>query len=593
MPGNKTELSEIQKGIYFECQTGGKNIYNISAALKIKSHLDHKKFEQALNILADEQPVLRSHIELTEGSAAMVVNEQVDNAIHYYDVSMESNKKQKIDEIVKEEIGYEFDLTKAPLFRVSLIENGRDESVLVMNLHHIISDGVSLDIFINKLFTYYSKALKGERIEVQEDQGFLQFVETENQKLADGNYEKQKEYWKEKVKGAKPLDFPKDFSSAHDNNGMGKEKVFPISQDLMKRIEKTSQKEEVTPFIFCLAAFSALMGKYCHEENVVVSSPFTHRPGFDYEGTIGCFIYTLPLNVNINENKPFKEVISAMYEEIIGAYKNIGYPNNLIARDSGSSVYTGMQSIFDISFVYDRFSQPAWEGIECETYEMEHITFPGNMMVILSKMPDGDMIKFQYKPDLYTEEMIDMLGRRFINMLEAVTEHPEVPVKDIDLFLEKEREKILYDFNQTSFFENKPMHIMEVFNKRVSAYKEHTALIYDGGSMTYEEVDKKANQLAHKILQLKKKENEVIGVQLKRSKEMVLAILGILKAGCAYVPIESYYPETRKKYIFKDADISIFITTNDLESDFCEEQQIFLWMMVRYIPVMTAIRIFH
>ena len=340
MPGKKTELSEIQKGIYFECQTGGKNIYNISAAIKISSHLDHKKFEQALNMLAEEQPVLRSHIEWTDGSVAMVVNEQVDTAIHYYDVSQESNQKTENQmRLSKKKYGYEFDLSKAPLFRVSLIENGREESVLVMNLHHIISDGVSLDIFINKLFTNYSKALKGERIEVQEDQGFLQFVETENQKLADGNYEKQKEYWKEKVKGAKPLDFPKDFSSAHDNNGMGKEKVFPISQDLMKRIEKTSQKEEVTPFIFCLAAFSALMGKYCHEENVVVSSPFTHRPGFDYEGTIGCFIYTLPLKVNIDENKPFKEVISAMYEEMIGAYKNIGYPNNLIAREVIQCIY--------------------------------------------------------------------------------------------------------------------------------------------------------------------------------------------------------------------------------------------------------------
>ena len=367
MPGKMTELSEIQKGIYFECQTGGKNIYNISASIKISNHLDHKKFEQALNMLVEEQAALRSHIEWTDGSVTMVVNEQVDTTIHYYDVSKESHKKQKTDEIVKEEIGYEFDLSKAPLFRVSLIENGREESVLVMNLHHIISDGVSLDIFIHKLFTYYSKAMKGERIQVKADDGFLHFVETENKKLSDGVYEKQKEYWNAKVKDAQVLDFPKDFSSAHDNNGMGKEKVFPISKDLMKRMEKTSQNEEVTPFIFCLSAFSALMGRYCHEENVVVSSPFTHRPGFDYEETIGCFIYTLPLKVRIDENKPFKEVVSGMYEEMIGAYKNIGYPNNLIARESASSVYTGMQSIFDISFVYDRFSKPAWEGIECES----------------------------------------------------------------------------------------------------------------------------------------------------------------------------------------------------------------------------------
>lgn len=574
MQFKKTELSEVQKGIYFECQTGEKNNYNISAAIKIKNPIDNEKFEKAVQMLVEEQVALRSHIELTDGSVSMVVNEKVDTTIHYYDVSKENNKKQKIDEIVKAETGYEFDLSRAPLFRVSLIEDSIKGSVLVMNLHHIISDGVSLDIFINKLFTYYSKELKGEVIELKADYGFLNFVETENKKLADGSYEKQKEYWKEKVKDAKALDFPKDFSSANNNCGIGKEKSFGISKDLMKRIKKTSQNEEVTPFIFCLAAFSALMGRFYNDNNVVVSSPFTNRPGFDFEGTIGCFIYTLPLNVNIDCNKPFKEVINGMYEEMIGAYKNIGYPNNLIARDSESSVYTGIQSIFDISFVYDRYRKPEWEGIECETFEIENITFPGNMMVILCEMPEGDMIKIQYKSDIYAEEMIEMLGSRFIKMLEIVTEHTEILVKDIDLFLENEKEKILYDFNQSSLFEYKPMHIMEIFNKRVSEYKGHTALIYDGGSMNYEEVNKKANQIARKILQYKKKENEVIGVQLKRSKEMVLTILGILKAGCAYVPIENYYPKPRKKYILNDADITIFITTKDLEYDFCEDKHI-------------------
>lgn len=569
----KIELSEIQKGIYFECQTGEKNNYNISAAIKIKNYIDKLKFEKALQMLVKEQIALRSHIELTDGSVAMVVNEKVDTTLQYYNVSKENNKKQKINEIVNKEAGHEFDLSRAPLFRVSLIEENLEDYVLVMNLHHIISDGVSLDIFINKLFTYYSGLLKGEVTDIKEDYGFLNFVEIENKKLADGSYEKQKEYWKGKVKGAKALDFPKDYSNTH-KYGMGKEKSFHISNDLMKRIKKTSQNEEVTPFIFCLAAFSALMGKCCNEKNVVVSSPFTNRPGFDYEGTIGCFIYTLPLNSIINGNKPFKGIVSDMYEEMIGAYKNIGYPNNLIARESESSAYTGIQSIFDISFVYDRYSKPVWDGVECETFEIENITFPGNMMVILGEMPDGDLIKIQYKSDIYAAETIEMLGRRFIKMLEIVTENSEVLVKDIDLFLENEKEKILYDFNQSSFFEYKPMHIIDIFHERVSANKRQTALIYDGGSMNYEEVNKKANQIARKILQHKKKDNEVIGVQLKRSKELVLTILGILKAGCAYVPIESFYPETRKKYIFKDADINIFITTKDLEYDFCQDKHI-------------------
>ncbi|MDF2801027.1 MAG: hypothetical protein K0S61_930 [Anaerocolumna sp.] len=575
MPEKIVELSEIQKGIYFECQTGGKNVYNISAAIKIKNHIDIMKLEQAVKKLIEEQAVLRSHIEITNDSLIMVVKDEVENTIVFYDISKENNRKTKLDGIVKEEMKYEFDLLKGPLSRVALIATEEEEYILVINIHHIISDGVSLDIFIDKLFTLYTKILKNEKIEIKVDYGFLNFVETENKKLADGNYEKQKQYWKEKVKTYTALEFPKDFSSARDNYGIGKEKAFPISKELMLKIEKTSQKVEVTPFIFCLSAFSMLMGRYCHEKEVTVSSPFTHRPGFNYDRTIGCYIYTLPLMCSIDEEEPFTKIVSGMYEEMIGAYKNIGYPNNLIAREGTFGANIGMPSIFDISFVYDRFESLGWEGIQCEVYGCEDITFPGNMMVILSKMQEGDSIKLQYKPDIYAEEMIDMLGKRFVKLLNIVTDDTNIPVKDINLLLDNEREQILCDFNQTTYFEYKPSHIMGVFHEKVLNYKAHTALIYDGGSMTYEEVNKKANQLAHKILLYKKKDNDVIGVQLNRSKEMVIAILGILKAGCAYVPIEDYYPQTRKQYIIQDADITILITTNNLNYDFCEGNIIF------------------
>lgn len=574
MSKNRVELSEIQKGIYFECQTGGKNTYNISAAIKIKNHVDISKMQQALKLLVTEQIALRSHVEYIEEKLMMVLNEETDTTIHTYDVTKEQDSLQKANDIVNQEMVYEHDLSKPPLYRVSLIKVKEEEFILVINLHHIIADGISFDIFLQKFFTYYTDLLKNKAVEVKEDQEYYHFVESENQKLVEGTYDKQKEYWIEKVKGVEVLDLARDFSSIHDNFGTGKEAVFPLSDELMKKVEKTSQNEEVTPFIFCLAAFSALMGKCCNQEDVVVSSPFSYRPGLKLDNTIGCFIYTLPLKCNVSGERSFHEMLVEMYDEMIGAYKNLGYPNNLIGREASSGVYTGMQSIFDISFVYDRFSENAWDGLDIENYESDYVTFPGNMMVILNKMPDGNRIKIQYKPDLYAAEMIENLGKRFVKVLEIVTEHPEIQVKDMNLLLEDEEQKILYDFNQSVFFEYKPTHTMDMFLERVEQYADSTALIYDGGTMTYRELNEKVNQFARQVLAYKTKNNEVIGVQLKRSKEMVIAILGILKAGCAYVPIEEYYPEQRKLYIFKDADISIFVTTKDLPSEFCKEQHV-------------------
>ncbi len=574
MSKRKVELSEIQKGIYFECQTGGKNTYNISAAIRIKNKIYKDVLEKALSLVVKEQVALGSHIEFEDDKLLMVENEENESSISVYDVSKEVDCKAKMDEIINQEMVYEFDLFQAPLYRLSLVKKKEDEWVLVICMHHIIADGMSLDIFLQKLFGFYVELYKGKQLDAEPDAGFYQFVQEENEKLACGKYDKQKDYWIEKAKGMEVLDFSRDYSSIHDNFGTGKEVNFPISEELMRRVEVSSVDEEVTPFIFCLAAFSVLMGKCCNQENVVVSSPFTYRPGLELDNTIGCFIYTLPLKANVEGDRLFKDVVAEMYDEIIQTYQNVGYPNNLIARETSSSIYTGMQSIFDISFVYDRYTQPEWEGIVCETYDTENITFPGNMMVILSKMPEGTKIRLQYKPELYAKETIENLGKRFLKLLDIVTGDTSIPIKDIELFLEGEREKILCEFNESSFFPYKPTHVMDLFKERVEKYKERTALIYDGGSMTYEEVSQKVNQFAAEILKYKTRKNEVIGVQLKRSKEMVLTILGILQAGCAYVPIEEYYPETRKHYIFQDADISIFITTRDLPHDFCEDKHI-------------------
>lgn len=570
MVSRRVELSEVQKGIYFECQAGGKNIYNISAAIRVKGDIDKDKFEQALNQLINEQAVLHSHIEFEENKLMMIVDKIQNATVYYYDVTNKIDSDQEIDTIIKQEMEYQFDLSKSPLFRVSVIINHSNETIIVLNIHHLIADGISLNIFINKLSAYYSDIPDNNVIKC--DYGYFDFIEKENKKLQNGFYEKQKKFWKNKVKNAKPLGLPKDFNSTHNNYGLGKEKRFPICKQLMLDIEKASKKEGVTPFIFCLSAFAVLMGKCCNEKEVTISSPITYRPGFDYSTTLGCFIYTLPLCCNLNEDKTFRQVVSEMYTEMIGIYENIGYPNNLIARESSSGVYTGLQSIYDISFVYDKFNSPVWNDIICEAYDTKTVTFPGNIMAVLCKMPDRDVIKIQYKPDLYSSEIVEIIGKRFIKMLEAAVLDTNLVLSNYDLFLENEKERIFYEFNQSSFFEHRPSHIINIFHERVELYPDSIALLYDDRKMSYEEVNISANQLARKILNYKKKKNEIIGVQLKRSKEMVISILAILKTGCAYVPIENYYPDSRKQYIFKDADISILITSSDLASDFCKDK---------------------
>lgn len=567
------ELSEIQKGIYFECETGGKSIYNIPAAMQIEAELDLPKLNHALMLLMEEQPVLRCSVKLVNNKLALVLEDEITIHAHLHDVSSAIDVEATTKAIINQEITYEFDLSSAPLLRGSVVKQTPEVFVLLINIHHLIADGVSLDILLSKLISYYTKLINGEDVTVTPDYSFFEFIKQENKKLADGAYDQQKQFWSTKAKGIKPLDFPKDFSSKN-NFGIGKEKSFEITRELMQKIEKTAWQVEGTPFLVCLSALSLLMAKCSNEEQVTISTPFTYRPGNAYDQALGCFIYTLPFTSTFSGEKTFRDIVTETYEQFIGAHQNLGYPNNLIARDNFPGTYAGMQTIFDISFVYDKFTHLTGEGIKCRPYQLDYVTFPGNIMITFSRMPEADMVKIQYKTDIYAGEMIEMLGQRFIKALEIITADPEVSIKDIDLFLEHEKEQILIDFNHSSFFEYIPSHIIDIFNQRVNLFPHRMAIIYDGGMLTYDQLNRNSNQLARVILSAKTKQNEVIGIQLKRSKEMVIAILAVLKAGCAYVPIESYYPESRKKYILGDADISICLTTSNFDSAFCNHGKV-------------------
>ena len=406
------------------------------------------------------------------------------------------------------------------------------------------------------MLDYYYKLENNESIEISHDTGFADFIQKENDKLANGKYVKQKEYWMERLKGAEPLAFQPDYSVRKKDSNIGKEKRFEIPEDLLKKATHLSMNQEVTTFMLFLASFGVLMHRYTREEDIVLSSPFTYRPSFDYEETVGCFVSMLPIRMNIEGSQQFSSILQQVSKELINVYKNIGYPNNLIMRDSQLVPMPGSPSIFDISFVYDVYEESEEYHVKNEVVDNDIVTFPGSMMVVLNKTPKNDLIKIQYKPDIFSDETIELMGRRFLKLLEAVVDNVDIKINDIDLFIDNEKDLILNDFNSSSYFTYEPKTIIDIFHSKVEKYPNRRALIFGEKVETYASVNAKANQLCRKILERKTRPNEAIGLQMERSIDMVVAILAILKAGCAYVPIAHSFPSARKEFIFEDANIS-------------------------------------
>ncbi|HFE36856.1 MAG TPA: amino acid adenylation domain-containing protein, partial [Gammaproteobacteria bacterium] len=560
----KLALTEIQKGIYFDCQIDDPVAYNISATLLLEG-LDEKHLDNAFMLLLGEQEVLRSSINMVTGLPVMVIHDQVDFALARTDISdSPETQQEQLNLIIKEDVSRAFDLANDCLLRGRLVKLAQQKHALIICIHHIIADGLSLEILKRKLLGYYDKLIRGEPIVLRQDDGFKRFLEQENSKLSKGAYQKQKEFWMQKMQGVEPLALPVDYSVTQHDGGIGKEMRFEISADLLQAVNQLAMEQEVTAFMLLLACFGTLLGQYSQSEDIVISSPFTHRPSFDYEETIGCFVSMLPMRMTIDRKQTFSTILQQVVKELIGAYKNIGYPNNLIMRDSLLVPMPGSPSIFDVSFVYDIYEEDEQQSLKTTVIDQDVVTFPGSMMVVLSKTPEKDSIKIQYKPGIFSDDMIDLLGRRFLKLLEIVIDDVNIKIEAINLLLEGEAAQILDTFNQTAFFPYQAQSIIDVFDSKVAKHPERIALREGERTESYATVNAKSNQLARQILSYGLKANATVGVQLERSIDLVITLLAILKAGCAYVPIDATYPATRKTFIFADASIDLLITAHHL-----------------------------
>lgn len=549
------QLGEIQKGIYFECKMQEPIAYNIFTTIECNK-IDNNVLEEAFKYVICEQEALRSCIK-EENELIMEIKDEVDFKLDTYTCIDDEDLAEKI----KVEANVPFKLSEAPLIRAVLMRM-KEKDVCFICVHHIICDGISMNILVNKVMGFYNQMVNGKSVAVEKDARYAQFVEEENIKLKNGHYNVQKEYWKQQLEESEALAFPIDYTFLEKGNGMGKEVKVELEQSLFKAIKRVAAKQEVSPYVFFLSVFAMIMSKYSGQEEVVIASPFNYRTSFDLEETIGCFIYTVPLKISISKEASFAQVIKQTAQVVKNAYKHIGYPNNLIARDSSRLGTAGASSLFDISFVYDDYELEDNEvkGI----YNTEDISFPGNMMVIVERIQNKVSLKIQYKTEMYTKESMQYLGQRFVEVLQTVGENIDRSVAQINTLLIGEEEKILYQLNDTDFFEYEPQHIIDLFEEKVDKYSEETAIFYKDVRLSYKEVNNKVNQLAHKLYAIKQDRNDIVGIQLERTPELVISILAVLKAGCAYVPIDRHYPYERKQFIINDANISILITQRSL-----------------------------
>jgi len=557
----KVLMTEMQKGIFLDCQIGSPEAYHIAATIRIRN-LDETLLEHALLLLIHEQAALRSCVEIVDDLPGLTVYREAGLPLVKYDLTSEPGKREEqARNIIEQAICRPFDLFRPPLFRAALIKIAEQTHLLTICIHHLVADGLSLNILVRKWFEYYDVLAGSRMIPLRQDNGFIDFIRHENDKLQAGKYREHRQYWIDKMHGAEPPALQLDYPLPQRIQGVGREIRLPVSSDLFERLQERAAEHETTGFMFVMAAFALLLHQYTRQEDIVYASPFTYRPDLQLEETIGCFVSMLPIRFNVQRGENFLSLLRQAASELIQIYQHIGYPNNLILRDSGLVPMPGSPSVLDVSLVYDAYEEEHG-SLDTELVDLDVATFPGTLMVVLNKTSSGLVLRLQFKPDVWSDESILLFGRRFLKLLGLLADNPLLKLGDVDLLLEGEREQILDDFNRSSYFPYRPRHIIDIFHDRAARYPDRIALIEDGKTLTYSEVNARTNQLAWKIIQRKK--NNAIGIQLERSSKLVIAILAVLKAGCFYVPIDPHFPEARKAHILRDADIQLILSERGL-----------------------------
>jgi len=300
-------------------------------------------------------------------------------------------------------------------------------------MHHIISDGMSAEIFIRKMCSYYDKLRDEEIFAFRHDEGYSSFAKAENEKLNSGKYDVKKKYWINKVVNIEPLLLPTDFIDIHKTNGLGIERRYEISKETIESVSNAAMEQGVSLFIFFLSMFGVMLSKYTKMEKNIISVPFSYRIDEEIEETIGCFVSNMLFHFNIMDDDMIPDILRKVSRELVDVYSNINYPINRVIRHGNSSQQASGSSVFDVCFVYDKHDKAIESTLNPAIVDQDYVAFSGNLMFALNIRPDKNWIKILYKQEVFAMETIELMGKRYIDMIELVANNPDICVGDINL----------------------------------------------------------------------------------------------------------------------------------------------------------------
>ncbi len=562
-------LSSTQKRLWFLSQLEpDSSFYNIFAALQLKGLLNVIALEQSLNEILRRHEALRTTFTRIDGQPVQVIAPALPLKLSVIDLRELSEVKQETEtqRLASQECQQPFDLTCSPLLRTTLLHLGHADHVLLLTMHHIASDGWSLGVFIKELAALYEAFCVGKPSPLPElPIQYVDFAVWQQQWLQGEVTQTQLAYWKKQLGDRLPvLELPTDRPRPPVQTFRGARQSLEISKSLTEGLKLLSKQEEGTLFMTLLAAFQVLLYRYTGQEDILVGSPIANRIA-ETESLIGLFVNTLVMSTNLSDNFSFRELLKQVKKMALAAYAHQDLPFEQLVEALQPTRDLSHNPLFQVMFVLQNAPMPALElpGLTLKLLDVDNRTSQFDITLNLREQAEGLSGWFEYNTDLFDTTTIARMAKHFQNLLEDIVTNPEQSLLDLSLLTPSEQQQLLmrWDNPLTNYsLDQLDQCIHQLFEVQVEQTPNAVAVVFEDKHLTYQELNTRANQVAHHLQQLGVRPEVRVGLCLERSLEMVVGMLGILKAAGAYVPFDPAYPSERLTFLLKDSNVSVLLT---------------------------------
>ncbi len=548
-------LTSPQIRMYLLQQLSNNVAYNMPFFIPLPDGLDKDKIEELFSTLINHHDILRSSYRMVGDSIVQIINENINFTLNELYI-----QEEEINNI-QHTLLKPFEMDKAPLVRSSLIKTNTNRSLLFIDMHHIICDGISHSILTEDFIKLY----EGKKLAPRNLQ-YTDFSEWRKSKQQHDKKLQSEKYWLQKLAGELPsLDLPTDYSRSANINFEGATVSYALSIGETQNVKEYISRNGLTLYMIMLATFKILLSKISGQNDIIIGTTNEARPHVDFAGVVGMFVNTMALRSFPDGNKKIKDYLKEIKTLTVEAFENQEYPLEELLDKLTITKNTNRNPLFDVVFALQNTKETEIKKSDHNTIN-NHIKGHSKFDLRLNVYDYGNQIllNFEYSTDLFNSDTIDRFGSFFKNLSNQIVRDDELTLGQVDLLTSEEKERIVFDLNRTKSYFPYDKTIIDLFNNQVEETPSDIALQMHKETLTYKELGEVSDKFAAFLKYKNINEGEIVGVMMDRSIDTIVAILGILKLNCVYLPLDTDIPEKRLRTIVTDSQLSLIIASKKI-----------------------------